>query len=151
MKYAGFLVLCFFFSDCGLDNSYYVFRNYEKDLEQTATIGSPMIDQGLEYRNNVYNRVLERAESQLIYSGKAGNVIKIVYREFSNDMARPAFSQEVQYDLNDTTVIKFKHTTIQVLKATNQEITFRVLDAPSLQYKQGKISKQDVDRMREQK
>ena len=133
------------FSNCGLDNSYFLYRNYEKGEPSTQTIGSPMTQTTFEYKNNVYGTVLERRQYELIYSGKSGNVIKILYREFSNDLARPAFSQELQYDLAESKTIKFRKTTIEVIQASNQEITFRVLDSPNLKYKQGKLTKEQVE------
>ena len=139
------LLLALSFTNCGLDNSYYLMRNYEKDVPLTATIGSPMLETTVEFRNNVYNVVRSSTKSELIYSGKAGNVIKIVYREYSNDYARPAFSQELQYDLSETKLLKFKKTTIEVMSATNQEITFKVLDSPNLRFKQGRLTKEDED------
>jgi hypothetical protein len=143
-KTALFLFFCLCFSNCGLDNSYYLSRNYEKDLTITQTIGSPMIQTTLEFKNNVYGNTRERGQSELIYSGKSGTVIKIVYREFSNDMARPAFTQELQYDLNESKIIKFRKTTIEIIQATNQEITFKVLEAPNLKYKQGKLTNEQA-------
>jgi hypothetical protein len=139
------LLLALSFTNCGLDNSYYFMRNYEKDVEMTTTIGSPMLETTVEFRNNVYNVVRASTKSELVYSGKAGNVIKIVYREYSNDYARPAFSQELQYDLGETTTLKFRKTTIQVIRASNQEISFRVLESPNFRFKQGRLSKQDEE------
>ena len=46
--------------------------------------------------------------SQIIYSGISGNTIKAVYREFANDYARPAFTQELQYNLDESNIISYK-------------------------------------------
>ena len=143
------LILSFFFSNCGLDNSYYYMRNFEQDQVLTTNIGDPMITSKLEYKNNVYNRVLSSSQSELIYSGKSGNVIKVVYREFSNDFARPAFSQELQYDLNETTTIKFKTAVMEIIKASNQEITFKVIQSKLFKLKQGKVSKEEIEAIKQ--
>ncbi len=143
------ILLCLSFTSCGLDNSYYLMRNYEKDAELTTSIGSPMLETTVEFRNNVYKTVRASTKSELIYSGKAGSVIKVVYREYSNDYARPAFSQELQYDLSETKTLKFRKTTIQVIAATNQEITFKVLDSPSLRFKQGRLTDQDEELLKQ--
>jgi hypothetical protein len=150
MKYIIPSLFFLLFSSCGLDNSYYLFRNFERDQVLTSTIGSPMIDMKIEYKNNVYNVVRSSMQYELIYSGKAGTVIKVVYREFSNDLARPAFSQELQYDLNESKIVKFRKTTIEVIQATNQEITYKVLESPQLKYKQGRMSKEDESSLREE-
>ena len=57
---------------------------------------------------------------QIIYNGKVDNNIKFIYREFSNDMARAPFSQQMQYDLGESKIIGFKGARIEVVKATKQ-------------------------------
>lgn len=121
------------------DIRYFLFRNYEKEQELTSTIGSAMLSVTKEHKNIQSGAVRSSSSSELIYSGKAGSVIKIVYREYANDLARPAFTQDLQYDLNETKVIRFKNTSIEVLRVTNQEIAFKVLSSPNLNYKPGQL------------
>ena len=64
---------------------------------------------------------------ELLYNGKSGDMIKVLYREFRNDMARPAFSQELTYDLSESDIIGFQGVRIRVLKTSNVEITYSVL------------------------
>jgi hypothetical protein len=64
---------------------------------------------------------------ELIYTGRAGNAVSILYREFVNDMARPAFSQQLQYDVGADPVIGYKGARFEVLRADNIGITYRVL------------------------
>lgn len=66
-------------------------------------------------------------QQTLLYNGKIGNRIAIGYREFSSDMARTAFSNEVAYDLSESTIIGYKGARIDIVKATNTEITYKVL------------------------
>ncbi|MDP8238573.1 MAG: hypothetical protein P9X24_05755 [Candidatus Hatepunaea meridiana] len=66
--------------------------------------------------------------SQIIYSGLTGNTIKAVYREFSNYYARPAFSQELQYNLDESKMITYRSIKIEIIKATNSYLEFRVVD-----------------------
>lgn len=68
----------------------------------------------------------ESFKTQLIYSGMLGNNIKVIYREFSNDYARPSFTQEVQYNLEESKEIAYKTIKMTILKATNQKIEFQV-------------------------
>jgi len=63
---------------------------------------------------------------ELIYNGRISDNLKFVYREFSNEMARPAFTQEVQYDLATSNIIGFKKLRMTVIEATNTEITYRL-------------------------
>ena len=64
---------------------------------------------------------------ELIYSGISKGTVSIEYREFMNDMARPAFSQELHYDLSDGNEIGFRGARFQVIKATNVGIRFKLL------------------------
>ena len=66
---------------------------------------------------------------ELIYSGKSASTINITYREYSGNLIREAFIQNLSYDLNESNVIQFKNTRIQILKATNTDITFKVLSS----------------------
>lgn len=66
-------------------------------------------------------------KQEIIYNGKAGNTLKLSYREYVNSMARPAFSQDLQYDLSESNVIGFKGVRIEIIKADNVSISFKVL------------------------
>jgi hypothetical protein len=50
-----------------------------------------------------------------------------LYREYARDTARPAFSQEVEYDLSEGNVIGFKGARVEVLEATNFFTRYKVL------------------------
>lgn len=63
----------------------------------------------------------------LIYNGKIGSKIAVAYREFSNDVARPAFSNSAEYDLKESKVIGYRGARIEVLDANNETIKYRVL------------------------
>ena len=64
--------------------------------------------------------------AQIIYSGITGNTVRAVYREFVDDFARPAFSQELQYDLNESRRLSYKSVDIDILNATNSFLEYRV-------------------------
>ncbi|MDA3500717.1 Uncharacterised protein [Acinetobacter junii] len=66
-------------------------------------------------------------QQTLIYSGKVGNKINIGYREFSSNMARPAFNNDVEYDLNESKQIGYKGALLEIIEANNQNITYKVL------------------------
>jgi len=80
---------------------------------------------------------IERAESrvfpnigfkrELIYLGGSKNAINIQYREFIDNYARPAFSQEIKYDISEDRVIGYKGARFEVIRADNSGITFRML------------------------
>jgi hypothetical protein len=68
-------------------------------------------------------------QQELIYNGKVGSNVKFMYREISNDLMRPAFSQEVQYDLNESKTLGFKGVRIEVVEATNTHLKYKVLSS----------------------
>lgn len=61
---------------------------------------------------------------ELIYNGRSGDTIRLVYREFSGDMIRPAFNQDVQYDLSKSDEVGFKSLRMRVLEASNTSIKY---------------------------
>lgn len=80
------------------------------------------------YKKVKYSLATSDAFQQtLIYSGKVGDKINVGYREFSNNMARPAFNNDVEYDLSESQTIGYKGARIEVITATNESITYRVL------------------------
>ena len=67
-------------------------------------------------------------QQTLIYSGKLGNKINIGYREFSNSLARPAFNNNVEYDLSESKVIGYKGAKLEIIEATNELIKYKVIN-----------------------
>ena len=64
---------------------------------------------------------------ELIYTGKSGNNINIEYREFKGNIARPAFSQSLTYDISNDSLIGFRGALIEVFEATNSSIKYKVI------------------------
>ena len=64
---------------------------------------------------------------ELLYNGRVNNQLKFTYREFAQDKIRPAFTQEVQYDLSESNTIGFRSLRIEVLDATNTKIRYKIL------------------------
>lgn len=69
----------------------------------------------------------DNMQQTLIYSGRVGNKINVVYREFQGDTIRQAFTNAVEYDLSESDVIGYKGARIKVIEATNQQITYEVI------------------------
>ncbi|MFY7964353.1 MAG: hypothetical protein ACOVO1_05615 [Chitinophagaceae bacterium] len=70
----------------------------------------------------------ERLMLEFIYNGKLNNSLKFTYREYLNDNARPAFTQDLQYDLNEGNIIGFKGLRIEIISATNIKLKYKVLN-----------------------
>lgn len=66
-------------------------------------------------------------QQTLLYNGKVGNKINIAYREFSSDVARPAFNNDVEYDLSESNQIGYKGALLEVIEANNQMIKYKVI------------------------
>lgn len=66
-------------------------------------------------------------KKELIYGGLAQKTIAISYREFADGTARPAFTQDLKYDLSEGDIIGFRGARFQVLKATNTSIKYKVI------------------------
>lgn len=66
-------------------------------------------------------------QQTLIYSGRVGSKINIGYREFSSNVARPAFNNDVEYDLNESKQIGYKGALLEIIDANNQSIKYKVL------------------------
>ena len=67
-------------------------------------------------------------DQKFIYNGRVGDNLKFTYREFTvAGYARDAFTQDVQYDLKEDPIIGFKGARVEVIEATNREITYKVI------------------------
>jgi hypothetical protein len=75
---------------------------------------------------------LNHFRAELIYTGISKNTIRIAYREYVKDMARPAFFQDLSYDLDESDTLQFKSIRIKILQANNSLIKFIVIDDQGL-------------------
>lgn len=64
---------------------------------------------------------------ELIYTGVSKGVISLTYREFSSDMARPAFTQDLKFDLAEGDVIGFKGARFKIMSANNTQVHYKVV------------------------
>lgn len=65
---------------------------------------------------------------ELLFQGASNKTLRIAYREFKNDMARPAFYQDVTYELEALPMqVSFRTVRLEVLAAGNSGLTYRVL------------------------
>lgn len=76
--------------------------------------------------------------AQIVYSGLDGRTLHAVYREYAGDFIRPAFSQNLQYDLNESNTLSFRTVRIEVIRATNTEIEYRIVSDGDLPWLPGR-------------
>lgn len=68
--------------------------------------------------------------NELVFLGSAGKVIRLLYREYSGDLIRPAFSQDVSYDVASLPMeISFRSARFQVIELPGSSITYRVISS----------------------
>ena len=110
---------------------------YVADSDSTKTeiyvmsdTGKPLsyAGDGIQIAKSVHQRWDELSfKKELVYAGISHNVVSILYREFTNDMARPAFSQDIKYDLSESKTVGYRGSRFEIIKATNQGLTYRTL------------------------
>ncbi len=66
-------------------------------------------------------------KKEILFNGRVGSSAKFLYREYKDDFARPAFSQELQYDLSQGAEIGFQELRIKILDTTNTGVTYTVI------------------------
>lgn len=99
-------------------------------LATDRAIPTPLNDvhAGIPYKPTIKEQWgVDSFKRELIYSGVSQNTISILYREFMNDLARPAFSQELKYDISQGSSIGYKGARFEVIKANNTGISYKVL------------------------
>ncbi|MDX2322571.1 MAG: hypothetical protein QNK26_18460 [Moritella sp.] len=62
----------------------------------------------------------------LIYNGSVGDKLNISYREFQGGIARGAFTNNVEYDMSRSRLIRYKGAEIEVIDYDNSSIKFKV-------------------------
>ena len=146
VKKSIFVVFCMvFFVSCATTTTRRkeYFKSYSINAEQQANIGASMLTfkdityiegkrwVGFLYSNDGWEHFKypsdDSFKEELIYTGRSGTTIHISYREYKKDFARPAFYQELTYDLEKSDIIMFRNYKIKVLAATNEYIQFIVL------------------------
>ncbi len=65
---------------------------------------------------------------ELLYQGIDNGVVRIAYREYTENLARPAYSQDLTYTLEPSgqTRIRFRDVSAVIHSANNNEIQYTV-------------------------
>lgn len=71
-------------------------------------------------------------KAEILFSGLTGSTLRAVYREYADDYARPAYSTELQYNLDESKLISYKSIKIEVIEATNSRLSFKVVSDDDL-------------------
>jgi hypothetical protein len=117
-----------FFAGCG-GRDYYV-RDYQLNQEKIVTVGSVIM--GWQYGTPGVGGSAVDLRKELTYAGIDHDVLQVTYREFSSNYARPAFYQQLKYDISKDKHITFQDVVIDVLNADQSQITFIVRQEPEV-------------------
>lgn len=66
-------------------------------------------------------------KQEFVYNGRIGNELKFIYREYKSNLARPAFTQELVYDLGISEEIGFRDLKLKIISASNLDIQYEVI------------------------
>ncbi len=110
--------------------------------DSEVCVSTPFVVEAACYENGDPQEISRSIDSPqdfqqtLIYSGSNGSVIYVSYREFTGGMARDAFSNNVEYDMAKSNIIRYKGAEIEVIKYDNRSINYKVLKPfkPAVQY-----------------
>ena len=67
-------------------------------------------------------------QAELLYSGTDGRTMRAAYREFVGGTARPAFCQELSFDLSESRIVRFRSVVVEVLEASPLSLRYRVVE-----------------------
>jgi hypothetical protein len=95
---------------------------------QLIPIQSKWTDEVLFERVNNYPEEKGSFRMELLYTGITGNTVRLTYREYIDDLARPAFYQDLTYDMTESKTIMFKTLKIKIVESTNSYLKYIVED-----------------------
>lgn len=81
------------------------------------------------YRVGAQDRaILDGFKYELIYQGIDSGVVRVAYREYTDNLARPAFAQDLTYtlDVDGTTNARFRDLALTIHAADNNQIRYTV-------------------------
>lgn len=112
--------------------SRYIWIKNRKFNTKTTTLYFPYKTAGeIEFSKSIKKEIAyikdKNIKWALYYSGTDGNSIKLSYKEFIDDFTRPVFTQELTYDKTQNK-IRYKNIQIEVLKADNDAIEYKIID-----------------------
>lgn len=64
---------------------------------------------------------------ELVFNGLEGDKVVFVYKEYDGHATKPIYFQEFSSSLADDSIIEFKNLKLEVVEATDTEITYRLV------------------------
>jgi len=126
---ASIVVVLIVFSGCATTTFYN--KSYQVGIPIEVTVGSTMIAWEIETKDEAH-RVVSSFTRELLYSGIDDNTVHISYREFADAYARPAFQQDLIYDISKSKTITFRDVILEVESVDQARIAFTVIAEPAI-------------------
>ena len=65
-------------------------------------------------------------QQSMEYMGRNGDILKFLYTEFYNGLARPAFNREFVVDLNLSNTLNFSGAEVEIINASNTILEYKI-------------------------
>jgi hypothetical protein len=103
-------------------------QDFKPGEVRAVNVGEAMITWGFNETNYLAGgkNYYQEHRNVLLYNGMDGKSVFIGYREFAGDLARAAFSTELNYPLS-TKTITYKERQLEVLEVNGTSIKFKVV------------------------
>ena len=129
MKQTIVILISFLFVSC---SSSFLEKDYMLNKQQEATVGSSIISWSIGKEDNGDKTGMKK---ELIYGGVSQNVLQFTYREYviesEGTYARPAFYQDLKYDVPSDNIITYKDVVFKIHSFSGQKIIYSVLKEPN--------------------
>ena len=111
----------------------------EPDLLKTSEVGLAkcehrMQEEWAEDKLRIFSKCesnyfvdIEKFVSEILYSGRKQNTILLLYKQYYSANENKLSSQQLIFDIDKSNIINFKSLNIQILEATSENITFKIL------------------------
>ncbi len=84
----------------------------------------------VEFEKGKFTRISNKNFQRSLYNkGKSGKEVYFDYREFKDDFARPAFTQDLIFDLSESNIFGYKGARIRVIDVSNIEIKYELISS----------------------
>ena len=71
-----------------------------------------------------FRQAKDTFQQSIEYMGRSGDVLKFIYVEFNENMARAAFNRNFQVDLKEGKTVNYKGAEIEIIEADNVQVTY---------------------------
>ncbi len=107
-------------------SSHVTYNSVENEVCATSLSCYDSTEMSISYAEDQFVIQANTLQKIVEYNGRTGSVLNFTYREFTDGMARSAFTTDFKMDLNEGDEIGYKGSRITIHEATNNKITYTV-------------------------